>query len=146
MDVHPGAGNIVTALCGSSVGYMQLKFNVIAYGVMGNVTDRQDARPLYARTDSQISRVKWGQQNNIVSPLQSLKRDKASCGGLQCICSLILRAGDVASSMPRCADFASFTVLASSTFYLGFSSPLCSSLLARASWLRISGAVESTSV
>jgi len=36
-----GAGNVMTAMCGSSVGYMQLKFNVIAFGVMGNVEDRR---------------------------------------------------------------------------------------------------------
>lgn len=36
-----GKGNILTALCGCSVGYMQLKFNVINYGVMGNCTDRR---------------------------------------------------------------------------------------------------------
>eukprot|EP00928_Gymnodinium_smaydae_P032492 TRINITY_DN23520_c0_g1_i1.p1 TRINITY_DN23520_c0_g1~~TRINITY_DN23520_c0_g1_i1.p1 ORF type:complete len:1437 (+),score=303.86 TRINITY_DN23520_c0_g1_i1:268-4311(+) len=36
-----GAGNLASVLCCSTVGYMQLKFNVINYGVMGNVTDRR---------------------------------------------------------------------------------------------------------
>lgn len=36
-----GASNLVTTLTGSSVGYMQLKFNVINFGVMGNVKDRR---------------------------------------------------------------------------------------------------------
>merc|ERR1719201_2321198 len=36
-----GIGNLFTTLSGSSVGYMQLKFNVINYGVLGNVTDRR---------------------------------------------------------------------------------------------------------
>jgi len=40
IQVH-GLGNILTTLCGSSVGYMQLKFNVINYGVMGNAQDRR---------------------------------------------------------------------------------------------------------
>jgi len=31
-----GVGNIVNTFCGCSVGYMQLKFNVINFGVMGN--------------------------------------------------------------------------------------------------------------
>eukprot|EP00928_Gymnodinium_smaydae_P002165 TRINITY_DN10765_c0_g2_i4.p1 TRINITY_DN10765_c0_g2~~TRINITY_DN10765_c0_g2_i4.p1 ORF type:complete len:1488 (+),score=352.65 TRINITY_DN10765_c0_g2_i4:76-4539(+) len=42
-----GASNFATALCGSSVGYMQLKFNVINYGVVGNITDRR-AGVIYA--------------------------------------------------------------------------------------------------
>merc|ERR1719498_387187 len=36
-----GYANILTTLCGSSVGYMQLKFNVINFRVMGNCTDRR---------------------------------------------------------------------------------------------------------
>jgi len=36
-----GLCNFFTTLCGSSVGYMQLKFNVINYGVMGNVDDNR---------------------------------------------------------------------------------------------------------
>jgi len=36
-----GAGNIFNTLCGGTVGYMQLKFNVINFGVMGNVVDRR---------------------------------------------------------------------------------------------------------
>mmetsp|Transcript_1723 Transcript_1723/g.3188 ORF Transcript_1723/g.3188 Transcript_1723/m.3188 type:complete len:1472 (-) Transcript_1723:364-4779(-) len=36
-----GAGNFLTTITGSSVGYMQLKFNVINYGVLGNCTDRR---------------------------------------------------------------------------------------------------------
>jgi len=36
-----GYGNVLTTLCGQTVGYMQLKFNVINYGVMGNTTDRR---------------------------------------------------------------------------------------------------------
>merc|ERR1719327_2163116 len=36
-----GLGNILTVLSGSSVGYMQLKFNIISFGVMGNVEDRR---------------------------------------------------------------------------------------------------------
>jgi MFS superfamily sulfate permease-like transporter/CRP-like cAMP-binding protein len=36
-----GAANVLTTLCGSPVGYMQLKFNVINYGVMGNAIDRR---------------------------------------------------------------------------------------------------------
>jgi SulP family sulfate permease len=36
-----GISNIFSVLTGSTVGYMQLKFNVINYGVMGNVTDRR---------------------------------------------------------------------------------------------------------
>lgn len=36
-----GAGNIITTITGSSVGYMQLKFNVINYGVVGNTWDRR---------------------------------------------------------------------------------------------------------
>jgi len=35
-----GAGNLLTAACGSSVGYMQLKFNVINFGIMGNMDRR----------------------------------------------------------------------------------------------------------
>jgi SulP family sulfate permease len=42
-----GATNLLTTLCGSSVGYMQLKFNVINYGVLGNITDRR-AGAIYA--------------------------------------------------------------------------------------------------
>lgn len=42
-----GAGNALVVACGSPVGYMQLKFNVINYGVMGNVADRR-AGWLYA--------------------------------------------------------------------------------------------------
>jgi MFS superfamily sulfate permease-like transporter len=40
ISIH-GLGNILTTLTGSSVGYMQLKFNVINYGVIGNLTDRR---------------------------------------------------------------------------------------------------------
>jgi MFS superfamily sulfate permease-like transporter len=36
-----GISNIFSTLSGSAVGYMQLKFNVINYGVMGNVRDRR---------------------------------------------------------------------------------------------------------
>jgi len=36
-----GLSNIPVVLTGSSVGYMQLKFNVINYGVMGTVKDRR---------------------------------------------------------------------------------------------------------
>jgi len=36
-----GMGNILTTLTGQTVGYMQLKFNVINYGVLGNVKDRR---------------------------------------------------------------------------------------------------------
>jgi Ca2+-binding EF-hand superfamily protein len=36
-----GIGNFITFLQGSSVGYMQLKFNVINFGVMGNTKDRR---------------------------------------------------------------------------------------------------------
>jgi len=36
-----GLSNIPVVLAGSSVGYMQLKFNVINYGVMGTVKDRR---------------------------------------------------------------------------------------------------------
>lgn len=36
-----GLGNALTTLTGSSVGYMMLKFNVINYGVLGNVVDRR---------------------------------------------------------------------------------------------------------
>jgi MFS superfamily sulfate permease-like transporter/CRP-like cAMP-binding protein/Ca2+-binding EF-hand superfamily protein len=36
-----GVSNIASVLTGSTVGYMQLKFNVINYGVMGNVRDRR---------------------------------------------------------------------------------------------------------
>mmetsp|Transcript_65921 Transcript_65921/g.169648 ORF Transcript_65921/g.169648 Transcript_65921/m.169648 type:complete len:1614 (-) Transcript_65921:40-4881(-) len=42
-----GTGNVLTTLLGQSVGYMQLKFNVINYGVLGNVTDRR-AGAIYA--------------------------------------------------------------------------------------------------
>jgi len=35
-----GLGNIATTLCGSSVGYMQLKFNVINYGIVGSMDRR----------------------------------------------------------------------------------------------------------
>lgn len=42
-----GYGNFITPLCGSSVGYMQLKFNIINFGVMGNVKDRR-AGAMYA--------------------------------------------------------------------------------------------------
>eukprot|EP00927_Polykrikos_kofoidii_P077220 TRINITY_DN74187_c0_g1_i1.p1 TRINITY_DN74187_c0_g1~~TRINITY_DN74187_c0_g1_i1.p1 ORF type:complete len:1361 (+),score=210.65 TRINITY_DN74187_c0_g1_i1:155-4237(+) len=38
-----GTGNLLTTLCGSTVGYMQLKFNVINYGILGNVTDYRGA-------------------------------------------------------------------------------------------------------
>ena len=34
-------GNISVAALGSSVGYTQLKFKVINYGIIGNVTDRR---------------------------------------------------------------------------------------------------------
>jgi len=36
-----GINNLLTAPTGSAVGYMQLKFNVINYGIIGNVTDRK---------------------------------------------------------------------------------------------------------
>mmetsp|Transcript_62254 Transcript_62254/g.114355 ORF Transcript_62254/g.114355 Transcript_62254/m.114355 type:complete len:1451 (-) Transcript_62254:247-4599(-) len=36
-----GAGNFLTTITGSSVGYMQLKFNVINFGVLGNIEDRR---------------------------------------------------------------------------------------------------------
>jgi len=36
-----GLGNVLTTCFGSSVGYMQLKFNVINFGVMGNSKDRR---------------------------------------------------------------------------------------------------------
>eukprot|EP00930_Biecheleria_cincta_P041895 TRINITY_DN28797_c0_g1_i1.p1 TRINITY_DN28797_c0_g1~~TRINITY_DN28797_c0_g1_i1.p1 ORF type:complete len:1451 (+),score=263.61 TRINITY_DN28797_c0_g1_i1:127-4353(+) len=36
-----GLCNILTVGTGSTVGYMQLKFNVIGFGVMGNATDRR---------------------------------------------------------------------------------------------------------
>eukprot|EP00928_Gymnodinium_smaydae_P046818 TRINITY_DN3120_c0_g1_i2.p1 TRINITY_DN3120_c0_g1~~TRINITY_DN3120_c0_g1_i2.p1 ORF type:complete len:1305 (-),score=253.39 TRINITY_DN3120_c0_g1_i2:1124-4846(-) len=36
-----GWSNFLTAACGSSVGYMQLKFNVINFGIVGNVVDRR---------------------------------------------------------------------------------------------------------
>mmetsp|Transcript_63587 Transcript_63587/g.176865 ORF Transcript_63587/g.176865 Transcript_63587/m.176865 type:complete len:1420 (-) Transcript_63587:166-4425(-) len=42
-----GLSNIPVVLAGSSVGYMQLKFNVINYGVMGTVKDRR-AGMIYA--------------------------------------------------------------------------------------------------
>jgi MFS superfamily sulfate permease-like transporter/Ca2+-binding EF-hand superfamily protein/CRP-like cAMP-binding protein len=42
-----GLGSIVTAIMGSPVGYMILKFNVLNYGVMGNVKDRR-AGVIYA--------------------------------------------------------------------------------------------------
>lgn len=42
-----GLSNLFTTLCGSSVGYMQLKFNVINYGVVGNVIDQRGGA-LYA--------------------------------------------------------------------------------------------------
>eukprot|EP00440_Ansanella_granifera_P063965 gb/GFBE01069349.1/.p1 GENE.gb/GFBE01069349.1/~~gb/GFBE01069349.1/.p1 ORF type:complete len:1475 (+),score=346.26 gb/GFBE01069349.1/:1-4425(+) len=42
-----GAGNALIALSGSTVGYMQLKFNVINYGVLGNIRDRR-AGVIYA--------------------------------------------------------------------------------------------------
>jgi MFS superfamily sulfate permease-like transporter len=42
-----GATNALTTACGSSVGYMQLKFNVINYGICGNITDRR-AGAIYA--------------------------------------------------------------------------------------------------
>jgi len=42
VNLH-GLGNIATTLTGSSVGYMQLKFNVINAGIMGNVKDRRGA-------------------------------------------------------------------------------------------------------
>jgi len=42
-----GLGNILTTASGSSVGYMQLKFNVINYGVIGNIKDRR-AGVIYA--------------------------------------------------------------------------------------------------
>jgi len=42
-----GISNIFSVLTGSTVGYMQLKFNVINYGVMGNVRDRR-AGVMYA--------------------------------------------------------------------------------------------------
>ncbi|CAE7726487.1 unnamed protein product [Symbiodinium microadriaticum] len=36
-----GAVNAIVSVFASTVGYMQLKFNVINYGVMGNVVDRR---------------------------------------------------------------------------------------------------------
>jgi len=36
-----GKGNLLIALCGSSVGYMQFEFNVINFGVLGNSKDRR---------------------------------------------------------------------------------------------------------
>jgi len=42
-----GINNLLTAPTGSAVGYMQLKFNVINYGILGNVTDRR-AGMIYA--------------------------------------------------------------------------------------------------
>jgi len=36
-----GAGNALTTVCGAPVGYMQLKFNVINYGILGNIKDRR---------------------------------------------------------------------------------------------------------
>ncbi|CAJ1438716.1 unnamed protein product, partial [Effrenium voratum] len=36
-----GLFNFILACCGGAVGYMQLKFNVISYGVMRNATDRR---------------------------------------------------------------------------------------------------------
>lgn len=36
-----GLGNVATVASGSTIGYMQLKFNVINYGVMGNIYDRR---------------------------------------------------------------------------------------------------------
>eukprot|EP00927_Polykrikos_kofoidii_P016831 TRINITY_DN17633_c0_g1_i1.p1 TRINITY_DN17633_c0_g1~~TRINITY_DN17633_c0_g1_i1.p1 ORF type:complete len:1491 (-),score=256.50 TRINITY_DN17633_c0_g1_i1:185-4657(-) len=36
-----GLGNFFTVASGSTIGYMQLKFNVINFGVMGNVFDRR---------------------------------------------------------------------------------------------------------
>eukprot|EP00931_Biecheleriopsis_adriatica_P039348 TRINITY_DN22504_c0_g1_i1.p1 TRINITY_DN22504_c0_g1~~TRINITY_DN22504_c0_g1_i1.p1 ORF type:complete len:1522 (+),score=333.79 TRINITY_DN22504_c0_g1_i1:666-4568(+) len=36
-----GLGNILTTLCGSPVGYMQLKFNVINFGIVGNANERR---------------------------------------------------------------------------------------------------------
>eukprot|EP00929_Paragymnodinium_shiwhaense_P064921 TRINITY_DN3259_c0_g1_i3.p1 TRINITY_DN3259_c0_g1~~TRINITY_DN3259_c0_g1_i3.p1 ORF type:complete len:1673 (+),score=413.05 TRINITY_DN3259_c0_g1_i3:114-5132(+) len=38
-----GMANLPTALCGGSVGYMQLKFNVINFGILGNTLDRRGA-------------------------------------------------------------------------------------------------------
>lgn len=35
-----GAGNFIAGLAGSTPGYMQLKLNVVNYGIMGNVEDR----------------------------------------------------------------------------------------------------------
>eukprot|EP00931_Biecheleriopsis_adriatica_P043689 TRINITY_DN24965_c0_g1_i1.p1 TRINITY_DN24965_c0_g1~~TRINITY_DN24965_c0_g1_i1.p1 ORF type:complete len:1445 (+),score=305.67 TRINITY_DN24965_c0_g1_i1:40-4374(+) len=36
-----GFGNLLTAACGSPVGYMQLKFNVINFGIVGNASDNR---------------------------------------------------------------------------------------------------------
>ena len=36
-----GKTNSLMAFCGTSVGYMQLKFNVMNYGIIGTVTDRR---------------------------------------------------------------------------------------------------------
>jgi len=36
-----GAGNVASALVSSSAGYMQLKLNVVNFGVLGNVEDRR---------------------------------------------------------------------------------------------------------
>jgi len=36
-----GINNLMTAPLGHTVGYMQLKFNVINYGIIGNITDRK---------------------------------------------------------------------------------------------------------
>jgi len=38
-----GAGNLLTCATGSAVGYMQLKFNVINYGILRNIKDRRAA-------------------------------------------------------------------------------------------------------
>ena len=42
-----GATNVLVSACGGSPGYMQLKFNVMNYGIVGSVTDRR-AGVLYA--------------------------------------------------------------------------------------------------
>jgi len=42
-----GLGNLATVACGSPVGYMQLKFNVINFGILGNIHDRRSGA-LYA--------------------------------------------------------------------------------------------------
>eukprot|EP00930_Biecheleria_cincta_P027586 TRINITY_DN19351_c0_g1_i1.p1 TRINITY_DN19351_c0_g1~~TRINITY_DN19351_c0_g1_i1.p1 ORF type:complete len:1295 (-),score=236.00 TRINITY_DN19351_c0_g1_i1:83-3967(-) len=36
-----GLGNLLATVCGSPVGYMQLKFNVINYGIVGNAKDNR---------------------------------------------------------------------------------------------------------